>query len=98
MWEEIPKTGLLTQFEYREDPDGKNPLGIRYDENASCEFAQYWYKHAIDELFRSAPCHECWNDTCDQNTCAKYKEWVDSLTPVQRQMCTDHWMEKTKGN
>ena len=91
MWYEIPKTGLLVDREWRPDPDEPDH-DIKYEENASCPYAQYWYKKAVDCLWRSAPCTGC-QGCVPPFFCEKYQKWAEGLTDVQLSMCVQHWME-----
>lgn len=93
MWFEIPKTGLLVAQEWRQDPD-ESTHDIKYEENASCPYAQYLYKKAVDDLWRSSPCFSCDRGCYGQTFCKVYQNWCDGLTKVQRQMCVQHWMER----
>ena len=101
MYTEIPKTGLLETDEYRPDPDDP-AKEIRYNENATCQFAQYWDKLATDEVWRGSPCHTCYGcpDSSDpepfRNRCSRYQEWVNGLEDWERRRCAEHFTKEVK--
>ena len=94
MYTEIPKTGLLKEDEYLPDPNDPSKE-IRYNENATCQFAQYWDKLATDEVWRGAPCHGC-KGCVDghQMECKQYKAWVDGMESWERRRCVEHFKKE----